>query len=95
VLEGAAELDPDSPEDVAVHEKLDTFLADLLITAMSRLCECGTFTPQTTKVKPLVDELARIGLDGVAATVTTTHKITPDFRGVKIARKETKPRGRT
>lgn len=94
VLEGAAELDPDDEDDRRVHEKLDTFLADLLVTAMGRLIECGKFTPQVTKVKPLVAELARLGLDSVAATVSSTHKVRPEFKGVKIKRKEPpKPRG--
>lgn len=72
---------------------LEEMLANLLVLAMGRLCELGKFTPQVTKVKAFTDTVGRMdGADGVVSTVTSTHKVSSDYRGVKVERKQTKGR---
>jgi hypothetical protein len=78
-------------------DEAEATLAGLLTLAMGRLCELGKFSPQVTKVKPFTDALGRMGgADKIVSTVTSTHKIRSDYRGVKVERKDIKitPKGR-
>lgn len=63
----------------------------LLMVALGKLTELGRFTPQVTKVKAFAAELAR--LDGgarVASAVTSTIKKRPQFKGIKVERRQPK-----
>lgn len=68
-------------------------LASMLVLALQRLTELGKFEPQVTKVNKFTSELARMGgTDGVVSSVTSSHTVRSVYKGVKVERKETKPR---
>jgi len=68
---------------------LDTFLAGALVLAMQRLLDLGKFEPQVTKVKAFTNTLARVNAK-IASTVQSGIRKTPQFRGVKVERKQPK-----
>lgn len=66
-------------------------VAELLMTALDRLCALGRFQAQVTKVRALADDVARMP-DGaaIAATVRAAVSKTRQFRGIKVERRQGK-----
>lgn len=80
----------DDAEKPDAEADLENFLAELLIQAQRRLATTGKFEAQISKVKAFAKELAGMGQDKVAATVTGAIRTTKGFRGVSVTRKERK-----
>lgn len=69
----------------------DDGAAELLMAALEQVISLGRFQPQVTKVRAFADDVARIpGGASIAATVRGSVSKTPQFRGIKVERKQPK-----
>ncbi len=73
-----------------VSEEYRAGLEELMKGAIYRMLLLGKFEPQVTKVTAYAKELARQGLDGLSAVVSSAMRSTTDYKGVKFTRKATK-----
>ncbi len=83
-------IDRDAP-GAETTEETETLLAGLLVVAMQRLVELGSFRPGVMKARQFVKELGRMpGADGVASSVASSIRKDTQYRGVKIERVQEK-----
>jgi hypothetical protein len=84
--------DQDHENPNAFADEMETVAAGVLIEAMQQIVELGAFEPQISKVRAYALELAGMGADGIAASITSTITKKVDYRGIKYERVERKSR---
>lgn len=64
------------------------WFAHVIERAIDWVLELGSYTMQVSKVRAFAAALAGDGEDGMSAVVTSAVKTTPQYRGVKVERKQ-------
>jgi hypothetical protein len=65
-------------------------LSRMMIVAMEEILKVGSFSPQISKVKALATQLAGLGQDDLAATVSHAVRTKKEYKGVTITREQPK-----